>query len=98
MMDWQTDTFGCIVTSPSHAPIMLPMRLPTAMGISHQPSSHARMLRVDQTSAYSFKRSRVRRGIAPNERLIRDTGLSRTGNSLHQSNTKSLMHAYYFIK
>src|SRR5579872_349754 len=69
--DWQMDTLGCMVTSPSPAPIIFAIRLPTVMGISHQPSSQARMLRVDQTSAYWFSRSRVRRGIAPKEWLMR---------------------------
>ena len=49
---------------------MRPIRLPTVTGMVHQPSSHARMLRVDQISAYSFRRSRVRLGIAPREWLI----------------------------
>src|SRR5271165_7035743 len=71
MIDWQMETLGCMVTSPGPAPMICPMRLPTVMGISHQPSSQARMLRVDQMSAYSFSRSRVRRGIAPREWLIR---------------------------
>src|SRR5277367_1803010 len=51
--DWQMETLGCITTSPSPAPMIFAIRLPTAIGISHQPSSQARMLRVDHMSAYS---------------------------------------------
>lgn len=70
-MDCAMDTLGCMVTSPSPAPMILAMRLPTVIGISHQISSQARIPRVDQMSAYSFSRSRVRRGMAPSEWLIR---------------------------
>ena len=44
-MDWQIETFCCMTTSPSPAPMMEPTRLPTVTGISHQPSSQARMPR-----------------------------------------------------
>src|SRR6266481_159310 len=67
MIDWQIETFGCITTSPSPAPIILPTISPTVVAIIHQPSSHARIPRVDHMSAYSCRRSRVRLGIAPRE-------------------------------
>src|SRR3989442_15101459 len=67
MIDWQIETFGCITTSPSPAPMMLAIRLPTDVAIIHQPSSHARIPRDDHMSAYSCRRSRVRLGIAPRE-------------------------------
>ena len=67
---WQMETFCCITTSPSPAPIMLPTRLPTVMGIIHQPSSQARIPRVAQVSVNSCMRARVRSGMAPSEWLI----------------------------
>ena len=69
-MDWQTETFCCIPVSPSPAPMMRPIRLPTVIGISHQPSSQARMPRVAHVSAYSAMRVRARSGMAPSEWLI----------------------------
>src|SRR6185295_9757198 len=76
MIDWQIETFGCITTSPSPAPMILPTESPTVLGIIHQPSSHERIPRVAHISAYSCKRSRVRRGIAPSECEIMYTVLS----------------------
>src|SRR5437870_569093 len=67
MIDWQIETFGCITTSPPPAPIILAIRSPIEVAIIHQPSSHARIPRVDHMSAYSCTRSRVRLGIAPSE-------------------------------
>ena len=54
------ETFCCITTSPSPAPMIEPTRLPTVTGISHQPSSQARMPRVAQVSANSRSRACVR--------------------------------------
>src|SRR5713226_9746738 len=70
MIDWQMDTFGCITTSPSPAPMTRPTMSPTVVAIIHQPSSHERIPRVAHISAYSCNRSRVRLGIAPSEWLI----------------------------
>ncbi len=69
-IDWQIETFCCITTSPSPAPMMEPTRLPTVTGISHQPSSQARIPRVAQVSPNSRRRPAVRRGMAPSEWLI----------------------------
>ena len=69
-IDWQMETFCCMATSPSPAPMIAPTRLPTVTGISHQPSSHARMPRVAQVSANSCMRSAARCGMAPSEWLI----------------------------
>src|SRR6266404_8923151 len=70
MIDWQIETFGCITTSPSPAPMILPIMSPTVVAIIHHPSSQARMPRVDHMSVYSCRRSRARPGIAPSEELI----------------------------
>src|ERR1041384_4770154 len=90
MIDWQTETLGCMTTSPAPAPMILPIMSPTVVAIIHQPSSHERMPRVDHISAYSCIRSRARRGIAPSEWLIMQTVLSSMGNSLRHCNRSSI--------
>jgi hypothetical protein len=44
---------------------------PTATGISHHPSAHARTPRVAHSRVYSASRSATLRGIAPSELLTR---------------------------
>src|ERR1039458_1836074 len=70
-IQFATDTFGIMTTSPSPAPMMRPTRLPTVRGISHHPSLHARMLRDSHWSAYSVKQRRARAGMAPREEIGR---------------------------
>ena len=55
-IDWQMETFCCMTTSPSPAPMMRPIRSPMVTGIIHQPSSQARMPRVAQVSVNSCMR------------------------------------------
>ena len=69
-MDWQMETFWCMTVRPFGAPMMPPTRLPQVTGISHQPSSQARIPRVAQISANSSRAARARRGIGPREWLI----------------------------
>jgi len=64
---WQTETFWCITTSPGLAPMIEATRLPTVTGISHQPSSQARIPREAHVSANCWSDSAVRRGMAPSE-------------------------------
>ena len=64
---WQMETFCCMTTSPGPAPMMLPMRSPTVTGMSHQPSSQARMPREAQVSVNSRTASAAPRGMAPSE-------------------------------
>ena len=69
-MVWQMETFWCMMTRPFGAPMIFAIRLPQVTGISHQPSSQARMPLVAQTSANSWRAVAARRGMGPSEWLI----------------------------
>src|ERR671934_141207 len=68
-----------MTVDPGGAPIMRPIWSPTAVGICHQPSAHARMPRSRQVRAYSCRRTSAAAGIAPSEWLIRYVVCSRIG-------------------
>ena len=51
--------------------MMRPIWSPTVIGMSHQPSPHARMPRSRHMRAYSSRRSSAAAGIAASEWLIR---------------------------
>ena len=57
-------TFWCMTVDPTGAPTMRPTWSPTVIGISHQPSPHARMPRSFHMRPYSESRSSALRGIA----------------------------------
>src|SRR5579863_7212408 len=85
------ETFWCITTSPGPAPIMVPMRLPTVTGISHQPSSQAQTPREAHVSANSCNALAARRGIAPSEWLMRYVVFPRIGNSARHASKESVV-------
>jgi len=64
-------TFVCIETVAGAAPSSGATRSPTASGIVHHASAHARTPRVAQISAYCAIRAATSPGIAPSELLFR---------------------------